>query len=47
MKMASWGYCISEFDSSGEPTARPGGGTSAVQGGSETEFAFGRATSEH
>ena len=24
MKLASWGYCVSEFNSSGEPAAHPG-----------------------
>ena len=42
MKRASWGYCVSVFDSS---AGLPVFGGSGVPGGSRTEFEFGRTTS--
>ena len=43
--MASRGYCVSVFDSSGESAAHPGGAFACDPGGSGSEFAVGRATS--
>ena len=45
MKKASWGYCVLEFDSSGELAAHPGIGDYCAPGGSLTDFEVGRTTS--
>ena len=45
MKKASWGYCVSVFDSSGEPTTHPRTSDSCTLGGSVTELEVGRTTS--
>ena len=45
MKMASGGYFVSGFDSSGEPAVNPGDAFACVLGGSGSEFEVGRATS--
>ena len=43
MKVASWGYCVLVFDSSGEPAAHPGdASTAAVPLLSGSEFEVGR-----
>ena len=43
MKMASWGYCVLVFDSSGEPAALSGYSFACVAGGSGSEFEVWRA----
>ena len=45
LRKASWGYCVSVFDSSGKPAALPVIGGSGVPGGFKTEFGVGRTTS--
>ena len=45
MRMASWGYCVLVFDSSGEPAAHLGDAYAVVAGGSGDEFEVGVATS--
>ena len=45
MKKASWGFCVSVFDSSVGPAALPGYGDSDFLGGSGTEFEVGRTAS--
>ena len=45
MKEAPWGFCLLEFDSSGEPAAHPGVSDYCVPVGSGTEFQVGRTTS--
>ena len=45
MKVASWGYCVLVFDSSGEPAAHPGDASVVVPGCSGSEFEVGRASS--
>ena len=42
--MASWGYSVLVFDSSGEPAAHPGISESCAPGGSGTEFEGGGRT---
>ena len=44
MKMASWGYCVSVYDSAGEPAARPEDGFADVPGYCGSEFEVGHAT---
>ena len=44
-KMASWGYCVSVFDSSGKPVGHPGISDSCALGSSGTEFEVERTTS--
>ena len=44
MKKASWGCCVSVFDSTADPAALPGIGGFAVSGGFGTEFEVGRTT---
>ena len=45
MKVASWGYCVLVFDSSGEPAAHPGDFSAVVPDISGSEFEVGRASS--
>ena len=45
MKKASFGYCVSMFDSSFKPTCLTRIGDSCVPGGSGTEFELQRITS--
>ena len=45
MKMASWGYCVLVFGSSGEPADRHGDAFAVAPGCSGSEFEVGRATS--
>ena len=45
MKVASWGYCVLVFDSSGEPATHPGGISAVVPGFSGNEFEVGRLSS--
>ena len=45
MKVASWGFCVLAFDSSGEPAAHPGDAFVVVPGFSGSEFEVGRASS--
>ena len=45
MKVASWGYCVLVFDSSGEPATRPGGTVADVPDFSGSEFEVGRPSS--
>ena len=46
MKMASWGFWLLVFDSSGEPATRPKEIVCGVPCSSETEFVVGRSTSD-
>ena len=46
MKMASWGFCVLWFDSSGEPANRPEEMLCDVPCSSGTEFVVGRPTSD-
>ena len=46
MKMASWGFCVLVFDSSGEPVSHPGETVCGVPCSSGTEFVVGRSLSE-
>ena len=46
MKMASWGFCVLVFDSSGEPASRPEEMVCGVPCSSGTEFVVGRSASE-
>ena len=45
MKKASWGCCVSVFDSSGEPAGHPDVNESCTPGCSGTEFEVGGVTS--
>ena len=45
MKVASWGYCVLVFDSSGEPATHPGDFSAVVPDFSGSEFEVGRAPS--
>ena len=45
VKMASWGYCVSVYDSTGEPATRLDDAFAAVPGCSGSEVEVGRATS--
>ena len=45
MKMASWGYCVLEYDSAGQLAARPENALVVVPDCSGSEFEVGRATS--
>ena len=44
-KIASWSFCVSVFDSSGQPAASPGVAFACIPGGFGCEFEVGRATS--
>ena len=44
--MASWGFCVLLFDSSGEPVSRPEEMVRGFLYSSGTEFVVGRSTSE-
>ena len=46
MKKASWGCCVSVFDSSGEPAGHPEFNDSFSPGCSRTEFEVGRTSCE-
>ena len=46
VKMASWGFCILVFDSSGEPVNRPEEMVCGFRTVPETIFVVGRSTSE-
>ena len=46
MKMASWGFCVLEFDSSGEPANRPEEMVCGVPYSSGTKFVVACSTSE-
>ena len=46
IKMASWGFCVLVFDSSGEPGSRPGVMVCGVPCSSGIQFLVGRSTSE-
>ena len=41
IKVASWGYCVLVFDSSGEPATRPGDTVADVPDFSGSEFEVG------
>ena len=41
MKVASWGYCVLVFDSSGEPATHPGDTCAIVPDFSGSEFEVG------
>ena len=45
MKVASWRYCVLIYDSSGEPTTRPGDTSAVVPGFFGIEFEVGRISS--
>ena len=45
MKKASWGYCVSMFDSSGEPAVHQEIGDSCAPDCSGTQFEVGRTAS--
>ena len=45
MKVASWGYCVLVFDSSGEPATRVGETAVVVPDLSGSEFEVGRPSS--
>ena len=45
MKVASWGYCVLVFDSSGEPATHPGDTSAVVPDFSGSEFEVGRISS--
>ena len=46
MKVASWGYCVLVFDSSGEPETHPGDASAVVVPDlSGSEFEVGRPSS--
>ena len=45
MKVASWGYCVLVFDSSGEPATRPGDTFAVVSDFPGSEFEVGRISS--
>ena len=45
MKVASWGYCVLVFDSSGEPATHPGDASAVVPDFSGSEFEVGRLSS--
>ena len=45
MKVASWGYCVLVFDSSGEPATHPGENAVVVPDLSGSEFEVGRPSS--
>ena len=45
MKVASWGYCVLVFDSSGEPATHPGDFSAVVPDFSGSKFEVGRASS--
>ena len=45
MKVASWGYCVLVFDSSGEPATHPGDTSAIVPDFPESEFEVGRISS--
>ena len=45
MKVASWGYCVLVFDSSGEPATHPGDTVADVPDFSGSEFEVGRPSS--
>ena len=45
MKVASWGYCVLVFDSSGEPTTHPGDTSAVVPDFSGSEFEVGHLSS--
>ena len=45
MKVASWGYCVLVFDSSGEPATHPGHSSAVVPDFSGSEFEVGRISS--
>ena len=47
MKMASWGFCVLVFDSSGEPANRAEEMISGVPCSFGAEFVVGRSTSEN
>ena len=42
MKVASWGYCVLVFDSSGEPATHPEDTAAVVPSFSGSEFEVGR-----
>ena len=44
-KVASWGYCVSVFDSSGEPATHPGDTSAIVPDFPASEFEVGRISS--
>ena len=43
MKLASWGFCILVFDSSGEPAVRPQENVCDLPCSSGTEFVVGQS----
>ena len=45
MKVASWGYCVFVFDSSGDPATRPGDTSAIVPDFPGSEFEVGRISS--
>ena len=45
MKVASWGYCVLVFDSSGEPATHPGENAVVVPDLSGSEIEVGRISS--
>ena len=45
MKVASWGYCVLVFDSSGEPVTHPGDTSAVVPGFFGSDFEVGRISS--
>ena len=45
MKVASWGYCVLVFDSSGEPATHTGDASAVVPDFSGSEFEVGRVSS--
>ena len=45
MNVASWGYCVLVFDSSGEPATHPGDTSAVVPDFSGSEFEVGRMSS--